>query len=190
MSTPTPRLRAAPLFLRLLEAMILKRDLYERVAADPEAWRAAAAVVCVSSLAYGALMGSPMLLALAHEIGNWILPLVLVFDLVRWCIAAGAAHVVSLVLARDRADFRRLLRCVGFAQAPKVVAVLALVTDESIAAWLPRVIGAWLIVSTVAAVRYALGVGIGKAAAIGILGFCVESLFLPLVGMVVLFLTS
>ena len=190
MSAPSPRLRTAPLFLRLLEAMILRRDLYERVAADPEAWRPAAAVVCVSSLAYGALMGSPMLLALAHEIGNWILPLVLFFDLLRWWIAAGAAHVMSLALARDRADFGRLLRCLGFAQAPKALALLALVADESIAEWLPRVIGVWLIVSTVAAVRYALGVGMGRAAAIGILGFCVESLVLPLVGGIVLFVTS
>ena len=190
LALPPPRLRAAPLFMRLLEAMTLRRSLYEHVAAAPDGWRAAAAVVCVSSLAYGALMGSPFLAALVETIGNWILPLILLLEVARWLIAASAAYVVSLLLARERADFGRLLRCLGLATAPKMAALLALVADESIAGWLPKLIGAWLFVSTIAAVRYALGVGLVRAVVIGVLGFVIESIFLPALGVLLVFAWS
>lgn len=191
MTTEAPRLRAAPLFMRLLEAMILRRDLYERVAADREAWRPAAAIVCVSSLAYSAIMReTPYVTALVAAIGNWMLLVVILFGLIRWLITTVAVYLASLLLARQHADFGRLLRCLGFAQAPAVAAALGLVVDESIASWLPLLVGAWLLVSTVGAVRYALGVGIGRAVAIGVLGYGFDAVLPALVGVLVMLLAA
>ena len=182
---------AGPFFLRMVEAMFLRRELYQRIAADPQGWRQAAAVVCLAALAYSALMHwTPYLQVLVAAVRNWILLIVMLLGLIRWGISTSLAYVFSLLFARERADFGKLLRCIGFAQAPALVAVLAFLLEEPILGWLPRLIGLWLLVTTVAAVRYALDIGLGRAVVIGALGFIVDAALPMVVGIVAVLLTS
>jgi hypothetical protein len=175
----------------MLEAMFLRKELYQRIAADPEGWRQAAAVVCLTALAYSALMHwTPYLQVLVAAVRNWILLVVMLLGLIRWGISTSLVYVFSLLFARERADFGKLLRCVGFAQAPALAAIFAFVLEEPILGWLPRVIGVWLLVTTITAVRYALDVGAGRAIIIGALGFVVDAVLPTLVGIIAVLLTS
>jgi hypothetical protein len=181
----------APFFVRMIEAMFLRRELYERIAADRDGWRQAAGVVCLTALAYSALMRwTPYLEVLVAAMRNWVLLLVMLFGLVRWGVSTALVYGFALLFARERADFRKLLRCIGFAQAPALAAVFAFVLEEPILGWLPLVIGLWLLVTTVAAVRYALGIGTGRAAVIGGLGFAADAALPAVVGFIAVVLTS
>jgi hypothetical protein len=188
MSPPSHRagLTPAPFFLRILEAIFLRRDVYQRVAADADAWRPATGIVLASSLMYSAVMpDTPYLHAIVEAIHQWVIPLVMLFGVIRWLISTAIMYALSLLLARKQTDLRKLLRCLGFAQAPAMLGGLGLVVDVSIAQFLPPLIGVWLLVAAVVAVRYALDVSFGRAALIGGLGYALDFILPRLIGLLV-----
>ena len=71
-------------FRRLVDALLLRRALYDGVAGESTATGQAAAVVCLSALAQRTV--------LIDEFGAWALPLVMIFGVVRWCLFTAIAY--------------------------------------------------------------------------------------------------
>lgn len=168
---------SGPLFANLFRALLLKRDFFAAVAADPYATRPAVAIVCLSALAYGGTLMpvSPAVEALARALGYWILPLLMAFGIARWGIYTAILWILGIFVLRRRQPFGRTLRCVGFAQAPAFLSLIVLF-DASTAIWLHVIIRVWILAASVVAVRAAFVVGLGRAAAIGVLGYAIDSL--------------
>jgi hypothetical protein len=184
MSTGEPRRRifsgprraqAAPLFVYFFRALFLRTEFYDLVAADPNMTRPAVAMVCLSSLAYGGTLMpiSPEIEELAHTIAYWILPLLMFLGVAHWLVSSAILWGTGTVLIRQRLPFTRLLRCLGFAQAPAFISLLMLI-DPATESWLRRVIQLWLLAATIVAVRAAYSTTFGRAVATGIVGFLLD----------------
>jgi hypothetical protein len=160
---------SGPLLPRLLNAILLRREFYDAVAADAHATAPAGAIVCLAALA----RESVGLYQLSQSLKAWglVLILVVVFALVRWLIYASIMYPIARALGGQAAEYKRLLRCLGFAETPAVVSMLAFVLDERLFPWVQFGVGAWLLAATIVAVRAATGVSAPRAVAIGALGF-------------------
>jgi hypothetical protein len=187
LAEPQRRMQTAPLLVHFFRALFLRRDFFERVASDPNATRPAVAIVCLSSLAYGGTLMpiSPAIEDLAHALGYWILPLLMLLGVARWAIYTTILWVTGSFVLRQRPEFGRLLRCLGFAQAPAFLSLVVLV-DASTELWLHRVIQLWLLASTIVAVRAAFATTLGRAVATGALGYVLDSLLPRLVALLLL----
>jgi hypothetical protein len=173
---PEPEgLSSAPLTARLFSAILLRRGFYERVAADPDATRLAAAVVCLAALAYGAALMhvGPEAEAFIAAVGAWIFPLLMGFGLVRWLLFTTVLYGLSRFLLGPT-SYTRLLRCIGFGQAPALLSLVRFLGDDAMALWLRPIIVVWLLAATVVACRAALRTSTVRAAAIGVLGFAID----------------
>jgi hypothetical protein len=191
MSTGGPRRRlfsaarrapAAPLFVYLFRALFLRGDFYDLVASDPNMTRPAVALVCLSSLAYGGTLMpiSPEIAELARTLAYWILPLLMALGVAHWLVASAILWGTGNVLIRQRPPFTRLLRCLGFAQAPAFLSLIMLF-DPTTETWLRRVIQLWLLAATIVAVRAAYSTTFGRAAATGVAGFLLDFLLPQLI---------
>lgn len=140
------------LVARAVGAAALQTSVYEEVEADTGATVQAAMVVGAAGLA-AAIAGSAQ--------GTTGIVAGLVNAFVSWLVWAGATNIVGTRLFGGTADWGELLRTLGFAQAPGVLLVLAVVP---ILGWLVSlVVGIWLLIAGVVAIRQALDIGTGKA---------------------------
>jgi len=164
---PTISPSSGPLVPRLVNALLLRRSFYDDVAADPHATGPACAVFCIAAIA----RESASLYQLSQESKAWgaILALIVVFAVVRWLVYASVMYLIARLLDAPT-EYRRLLRCLGFAETPAVLAVLGFV-DERLYQWVQFGVGAWLLAATIVAVRSAARVGTGRAVVIGATGF-------------------
>jgi hypothetical protein len=136
---------------RAMGAAVLDASTYEVVEAEGSATRQALFVVLLSSVAAGVGGGGwagPHVATLAAVAG---------VALITWFIwAALILYVGGTVfpVSTTRVDFGQLLRTIGFAAAPGVIQVFAIIPEIRIpvfvAAWL------WMLAATVVAVRQAL----------------------------------
>lgn len=149
-STGTPYARRS-MVDRMIGAARLDVNTYEEVEADRTATGQAAAVVAIA--------------AVATAIGAWgntgeIIGGVL-SALLGWGISAALAYFVGTRLFHGTADWGELLRTLGFAQAPRVLSVLAFIPGLG---WLvTAVVSIWVLVAEVIAIRQALDVTTGQA---------------------------
>lgn len=167
---------ASPFLHRILGAIFLRRDLYDAVAAEHDAWRPAVALVCLAAMAQlGVRPPSATELSVVEQIGTWSLPLFLILALARWVAYAAILYGTARLLAGPSARFGRLLRCLGFAEAPAILVVLCLFFEVDIHffAWVQVIISLWLLGATIVAVRAALATTTARAAPIGAIGFFV-----------------
>jgi hypothetical protein len=137
------------LFARMLRAALLDPRTYEEIEADRAATPQAFAVVALASIAAG--LGS-------LENNGWSgVGFVIAAALVGWLVWAWLALFIGtrvLPGAETRADLGELLRTIGFASAPGILLVLALLAP--IAGWVYPICGIWMLVAMVVAVRQAL----------------------------------
>jgi hypothetical protein len=145
---------------RMIAAALLKSDVYEELEADADATRSAAMVVVLVSLA-SALGGARagMTAALAG----------LIAALLGWLVWSGVTYLIGDKLLGGTATWGELLRTIGFAQAPGMLAVFGLIPGAG--GVLRTVIGIWTLVAVIIAIRQALDFGTGRAILTAVLGF-------------------
>ncbi len=160
---------------RMLRAALLDVDTYEEVEADRSANGQAVAVVVLASGAAG--LGS-------LENNGWAgIGIITAAALAGWWLWAGLTLLIGTRILPGPAtvaDLGELLRTLGFASAPGVLMVLALIPPI---AWLVYpACGLWMLVAMVIAVRQALdyegGGGTLRAVAVCAIGFPVYMLLL------------
>lgn len=151
---------------RMKGAAMLDAATYEEVEHDPTATAQAAGVVAI--------------VAVASALGSWQLgPVAIawaaVSALLGWGLWAAVTYVVGDKLLGGTATWGELLRTLGFAQAPGVLAILVIIP---VLGWLFAVVMFfWMLAAAIVAIRQALDFGTGKAVLTGLIGLvCVVAL--------------
>ncbi len=108
---------------------------------------------------------------LIEELGTWGLLVAMLIAVVRWLVFSTFVFGIARLFAGRAAGYGRLLRCLGFAEAPAMMGVIAFLLDPSFFVWIQLVVSLWLLAATVAAVRAALAVSTARATAVGVLSF-------------------
>lgn len=144
--------RSNGLIPRALGAALLDVPTYEAVEADRTATGQAAMVVLLVAVS-GAIAASGegsqgMIASVFNAFAGWLI----------W---AGVTNVVGTKVFGGTADWGELLRTLGFAQAPGLLAFLGIVP---ILGWsVSAVISVWTLVAGIVAIRQALDFSTGKA---------------------------
>ncbi len=145
---------------RMRGAATFHLPTYEAVEHDTSATGQAAVVVALA--------------AVASAVGNaWRggpgITVALVGYLAGWALWSGITYVIGTRLFRGTATWGELLRTLGFAQAPGVLLVLAIV--PILGGLVKLVVSLWLLATGIVAIRQALDVPTGKAIATALLGW-------------------
>lgn len=145
---------------RLRGVLLLNPEVYEDIERDTAAGPQAFAVVVAASVAAG--------IGAALSIGSFGLVRETIAALVGWVMWAGVTYVVGTRLLPEpqtRTDMGELLRVIGFAYAPTLLAIFGFLPAVGV---LVRTIAAiWTLAATVLAVRQALDYN-STARAIGV----------------------
>lgn len=139
----------ASLVDRMIRASKLDASLYEEVEADKGSMGQALTVVVISSVAAG--IGSMGVLGFEGLIFTTI------GALVGWFVWAYLAYIIGTKLLPEpqtKTDLGEMLRTIGFSSSPGVLRILAFI--PVIGAILSFVVGIWMLVAMVIAVRQAL----------------------------------
>jgi hypothetical protein len=151
---------------RMLGAATLNIDTYEEVEHDETATTQAAAVVVMvaiaSAIGSAGLGGSSLLAA----------P---VIQIVGWLIWAGVTYIIGDKLLGGTATWGELLRTLGFAQSPGLLYIFSFL--PGLGGFLRFVVGIWVLVAGIIAIRQALDFSTGKAILTAIIGWL--ALFIP-----------
>jgi hypothetical protein len=146
------------LVARAIGAALLNVDVYEEVEADTTATRQAAIVVGIVAVATA--IGSV-------ESGTGAILGGLITGFLSWLVWAAVTNFVGTRLFGGTADWGELLRTLGFAQAPGVLWIFALL---GLAPLLKYVIGIWMLLTGIVAIRQALDFSTGKALLTALVG--------------------
>lgn len=154
--------RRRSLTQRMMGAAMLDTSVYEEVEHDADGTGQAALVVVIAAVA-AAIGGAAG--GIAGIVGA------LIAALVGWALWAGVTYLIGDKLLGGTATWGELLRTLGFAQAPGVLYVLGIIP---VLGWVVRfVVGIWILVAGVIAIRQALDFGTGKAILTALLGWLV-----------------
>lgn len=146
---------------RMMGAATLSVPIYEEVEHDQTATGQAAGVVALVAVA-GAIG------AFGHSgIGGVIGQLLSAF--VGWVIWAAVTLFIGTRVFAGTADMGEMLRTLGFAQAPGVLKIVGIVPILGWLVW--PVVGIWMLICGVIAVRQALDFTTGKAIGTVLLGW-------------------
>lgn len=145
---------------RMIGAARLDVDTYEEVEADQSATGQAALVVGIVAIA--SAIGS---------LGDGGMGIVtgLLSAIVGWLLWAGITYVVGDKLFGGTATWGELLRTLGFAQAPGVLLVLGII--PLLGGLVQAVVGIWMLVAGIIAIRQALDFSTGRAILTAIIGW-------------------
>ena len=144
---------------RMIGAAFLDVATYEEVEHDTDATAQAAMVVTLTAVA--AAIGE-------FSLGPISMLSQAAAELFGWLVWAGITYVIGDKVFGGTATWGELLRTLGFAKAPGVLAVLAIVPLLGGLAYMLLI--PWLIAAGVVAVRQALDFSTGKAVLTVILG--------------------
>jgi hypothetical protein len=187
MSTPPTRVEppylgpTRPFAERMLGAALLDPEVFEEVEADAGATAQAATVVGLAAASAAFAQAEFGLAGVASGV---------VGQLAGWSVWALITYVIGDKLLGGVATWGQLLRTLGFAQAPGILMVLTTIPGM---AWLRWLIGAWLLLAGLMAIRQALDVGTARAVVTAVLGFAAfvgtalllaAALGIPLTGLV------
>jgi len=145
---------------RMVGAARVDASIYTEVEHDTSATPQAAGVVAIVAVcsAIGGVAGGAVGMISA-----------VVAALLGWLVWAGVTYLIGDKLLGGTATWGELLRALGFAQAPGVLYILAIIP---LFGWLVRfVIGVWILVCGIVALREALDFSTGKAIMTAVLGW-------------------
>ncbi len=159
---------------RMIRAAKLDAHVYEEVEADTSAMGQAIGVVTLSSLAGG--------IGFMQAAGLTGLVIGTIGSLLSWYIWAFLTYIIGTKLLPEpqtHADHGELLRTIGFASAPGMIRVLAILPGLNT---LVNVLaGAWMLVAMVIAVRQALDYqSTYRAIGVCVIGWIVQAAILGL----------
>ena len=145
---------------RMVGAARIDPAIYNEVEHDTTATRQAAGVVVIVAIC-SAIGGAGA--GIAGMIGG------VVSALLGWLLWSGITYLIGDKLLGGTATWGELLRAIGFAQAPGVLYILAVVPFLG---WVVRpVVGIWVLVCGIVAIREALDFSTGKAILTAVLGW-------------------
>lgn len=150
---------ARTVWRRMRGAAALDVEVYEEVEHDPGATAQAAAVVAMTAAAQavGASGGGA-----APIVGS------AVSALIGWLAWAGITFVIGSRVFQGTATWGQILRTLGFAQSPNLLAVFAILP---LVGWvIEAVLVFWVLVAGIVAIRQALDFGTGRAILTALLG--------------------
>lgn len=168
MSTSNPFKGPAfvPFTQRVGAALVLRQSLYDYAATTPTAMAQAIAVVCFAGMVQPS--------TLTKELGAWGMVASMLLALLRWFIYATLlVYPTARLITRRPVEYKRLLRCLGFAEAPGLLNLFAYLSTEPLPEWTNVVIWLWLLAATIVALRSALSVTLVRAAVIGVVAFVI-----------------
>jgi hypothetical protein len=151
-----------PLIDRMLGAALLEAETYQEATLAPSTWTHAALIVAISAVAAG--LGS---------LGGGLTGLVLgslaaVFGWGLYCFAAYWAATKHFRVPRTAANWGATWRTLAMASSPRVFLVLTFV--PAIGFLVGLAVHAWVLITTVFAVRLALDLDIRPAIATALIG--------------------
>ena len=159
---------------RMIRAAKLDANLYEEVEADKGAMGQAMAVVILASVAAG--------IGTIGAIGIKGLVLGSIAALLGWFIWAFLTYFIGTKLLPEpqtKADYGELLRTIGFSSSPGVLRVLGII--PSLGGILNFLIGIWMLVAMVIAVRQALDYkSTWRAVGVCLIGWIIQFVILVL----------
>lgn len=164
MEMPAGAYTGAPrsLIARMMGAAMLDTSVYEEVEHDQSATTQAAMVVAI--VAVCAAIGN-------YNAGGKTIIAGVVMAFVGWLIMSVLTYFIGTKLFNGRADIGEMLRTLGFAQAPGVLAILGIIPVLGklvmFAVWV------WQLVTAVIAIRQALDFDTGKAVATAVIAWIV-----------------
>jgi hypothetical protein len=145
---------------RMQGAALLDIPTYEEVEADATATKQAATVVAIVAVCSGiGALGAGG----AGLIGG------VISALIGWLVWAGVTYVIGERLFGGTATWGELLRTLGFAQAPGVLLILALI--PALGALVRLGVFIWVLITGIVAIRQALDFTTGKAILTALLGW-------------------
>jgi hypothetical protein len=158
------------LVTRMVGATFLSVDTFEEVEADETATAQAAIVVAMVAVARG--IG-------ASGAGPFVAAMSAVGAMVHWAVWAGICYLVGDKIFGGTASWGELLRTLGFAQAPGLLWLFAIIPILGLPLF--WVVPVWVAAASFIAIRQALDIGNGKTiltilVALGVSGF-LETIF-------------
>ena len=157
---------------RMKGAAMLDVATYEEVEADTTATGQAAVVVVLGAVA--AAIGASGF-GLRGMIGAPIA------SLIGWVLWAGATYFIGAKVFGGTATWGELLRTIGFAHSPKVLAVLGII--PILGPIVGFIIGIWLLATGLIAIRQALDISTGKAVVTAIIAWLAVMIPFALLGL-------
>jgi hypothetical protein len=156
---------------RMRRAAMLDAATYEEVEHDTSATGQAAIVVALAAVAAAvgdSWRGGP---GLFGGLGGY---------LAGWVVWSGITYLIGTRLFGGRATWGELLRTLGFAQAPGVLLVLAII--PVLGGLVKGVVGLWLLATGFVALRQALDVSAGRALLTAVAGWLAWGVVRVLIG--------
>jgi hypothetical protein len=160
----------------MIGAALLRPETYEDVERDESAITQALAVVVIVAIARG--IG-------AIDAGVNALILGLVSALIGWVIYSVVAYFVGSTLFRapeTNVTLGQVLRVLGFAQAPGVIGILAIIPVIDVIVAI--ILFFWLIATTIVAIRAAFDFSTGRAVATAIVAVIVLIIVSAVLGLI------
>jgi hypothetical protein len=156
---------------RMKGAAMLDVATYEEVEHDENLTTQAAIVVLLAAGARG--IGG------FNDGGNGIV-IGIIAALFSWLVWAGVTYLIGDKLLKGTATWGELLRTLGYAQAPALLLILGILPLPFFGGLLASVVGIWLLVTGIVAIRQALDFDTGKAILTAFLGWLV-AVAIPLI---------
>jgi len=147
---------------RMRGAAMLDIATYEEVEHDESLTTQAAMVVVIAAICRG--LGG-------FGGGNSSIIVGAVAALFSWLVWAGVTYLIGDKLLKGTATWGELLRTLGYAQAPAVLLILGFL--PVLGAIVGAIVGIWLLVTGIVAIRQALDFDTGKAILTAFLGWLV-----------------
>jgi hypothetical protein len=164
---------------RMIRAAKLDVNVYEEIEADKSAMSQAMWVVVLSSVAAG--IGS---IGTAGVSGLLIGTIVALIGWFVWAFITYFVGTKILPEPQTRADYGELLRTIGFSSSPGVIRILGIIPFLG---WIINIIvGIWMLIAMVIAVRQALDYkSTGRAVGVCLIGWVIQ--FIIMFGVFFLF---
>src|SRR4029453_8865861 len=165
---------------RVVGAMRLDANTFEEIERDPTAMGQAVGVIVLAAVSSG--LGNLFRGGMSGIVGNVIIALI---GYVVWSVLVWIIGTKVIPDPGTKADFAETFRVIGFAAAPGVLGIAAIVPILGYLVML--VIWLWQIAAMVIAVEAVLGYDtIGNGVIVVVIGFCVNFMVTLLLGMLFL----
>lgn len=146
---------------RIIGVLKLDVNTYEEIEADESATSQAAMVVAIVAIV-GGLIGGGINAAMGGSfLGSFLSQLIGAF--VGWFVWSAVTYFVGTSMFGGQADMGQMLRVLGFAQAPGLLAIIPVC--GAFIGWI------WTLACTFIAIRQGLDLDNGKAAATAVIAF-------------------
>lgn len=158
---------------RAIGAARLDPRAYEDVERDEAATGTALAIVVLAAIASG----------IGNLGNNGVIGFIVgvIFGVIGFVLYAGIAYLVGAKLfatAETRATWGQLIRTLGFAQAPGILYVLGIL--PAVGGLIRFVVGVWILVASVIAIRQACDFSTGRAILTAVVAWIIYLIFVAL----------